>query len=184
MTAILIASLARVERESTGDFMGLVTHFDRIKLAAPQVEGFRAFIQRRQQVVERWDRTVVEIGSRGPNAVQRARFIGGYGCSIGPRYAVPYAVATISVHTVAIGLRHLRDLGVIPVIDDLGGQRRERPVLGTKPSFANRTTYDGFRRERTLEGLPASYPRMSRSGRLLLDRFRGTGWESCRLRTR
>ena len=55
--------------------LGLETNFHGIEFARPDIKTLRPVAWRQQQVVERWNRTIVQIWRSRPDAGQRAELV-------------------------------------------------------------------------------------------------------------
>src|ERR1700720_4757056 len=63
--------------------LGLETNFHGIEFARPDIKTLGTVAWRQQQVVERWNRTIVQIWRGRPDAGQRAEFVAEDGTVVG-----------------------------------------------------------------------------------------------------
>ena len=90
-----------------GSFSVLIADVDRIVFAIAKVENFWTLCDGREQGVEIWDRAVVQVRRRGPDAVEWPRFVLERSAN---------AVRTKTVHFVAQCGRSRWDLALVPAV--------------------------------------------------------------------
>src|SRR5882757_6389076 len=69
VAGVRVAADRGVEFKTVGEVIGLVTEIDGVVFAVAEIERFWPILDRGQQRVDGWDRSVVEIGRRRPDAV-------------------------------------------------------------------------------------------------------------------
>src|SRR5271155_1732217 len=108
VAGITVASYGGVEFKAAGKFIDDIPHVYWIVLAIAEVKFLRPLDDRRKQRVDVRHRAVVQVGRRGPDAVQRPNFV---------RELAAHLARAVSVHLFAHGCGGWRFLGIVPVID-------------------------------------------------------------------
>src|ERR1700686_510041 len=117
MAGIVVAAHRGIELESAVKLVKTVADVDGIVFAVAEPEFGGPLRNRRQQRIDIWNRTVVEVWRRRPNAVQWARLVRQQGLN---------AVPAIPVHPVSVRIQYRRLLPVIPIVHGLLDELTER----------------------------------------------------------
>src|ERR1700759_2061300 len=115
MTGIAIPAQAGIEFEGAAEIVsGLITNVNGIVFTASEIKSFGAFGNGGEQGVNIRHGAIVQVRRRGPNAVERSRFVS---------EERAHAVWTEAVHFVA--LRGRRVVNVVPAVDHGGDDLAE-----------------------------------------------------------
>src|SRR6478735_2184552 len=114
---VRVAANGGLEQEAVGEWVGPVAELLGIVLTVTEIEFARSVLCGREQVVDGRHRTIVEIGRRRPDAVERADLVG---------KLAPDLVRHISVESIPLFLVQGRVLAVVDVIDGLFDHGLER----------------------------------------------------------